>query len=58
MKTQMSKNKTELKTDIELVFDGREVKSVWYHSKLAPVLCALCGKECSTPCHRVNPWCG
>ena len=60
--TMQTQNKitTELKTEIELVFDGSEVKGVWYHPKLEKVLCSLCGKGCVgiKRCTSVNPWCG
>jgi hypothetical protein len=52
------KLKTASNTDLEFIFDGPEVKSVWYNPKLEKVLCSLCGKGCKVRCHRVNPWCG
>jgi hypothetical protein len=57
-KTQIKVN--ELKTEIELVFDGHELKGAWYHPKIEKVLCSLCGKECKglEKCASVNPWCG
>lgn len=62
MKKNMSSSENETKTTIELVFDGKEVKGVWYHPKLAPLLCRLCGKGCdgiTKPyCMNVNPYCG
>ena len=45
---------------IEMTFDGDKVEGVWYDQKIAPVLCALCGKGCKEQslCYNVNPWCG
>lgn len=47
--------------DIDLTFEGNTVTS-WYHPKLAPIMCALCGKGCreagKMPCVRINPYCG
>ena len=45
---------------IEMTFDGDRVQGVWYDQRIAPVLCALCGKDCTDKslCYNVNPWCG
>lgn len=47
--------------DIDLTFEGNEVTS-WYHPKLAPIMCSLCGQDCRNqgkmPCVRINPYCG
>ena len=46
-------------TEVSLVFEGYTVSSPWYHPKLAPVMCALCGKGCKEiRCVNVNPYCG
>ncbi len=50
---------TEIKTEIELVFEGKEVKGMWYHRGMGPIICALCKEDCGeTKCHNVNPYCG
>jgi len=48
------------RTEVELVFDGGDVRSQWYHPDLAKVLCSLCGKGCEGlgKCVSVNPYCG
>lgn len=52
----------ETVTEITLTFEDGEVRGVWYHPALEPVICALCGKGCKEKglpvCHNVNPWCG
>lgn len=57
-----TKTKSDSTTEIELVFDGQTVKGVWYHPRLMPIICKLCGKECSAEqrmyCTNTNPWCG
>jgi hypothetical protein len=55
-----TKKLNEIQTTYELVFDGDKVSSFWYNPELAPLLCALCGKECEdkTLCFNTNPYCG
>ena len=54
-------NPTGNTIQIDLTFDGDSCQS-WYHPSLAPVMCALCGKNCrergELPCVRINPYCG
>jgi hypothetical protein len=57
---RMAQNPTEqnCEPEVELVFDENQVISTWYHPTLAPILCALCGKNCVNKCVNVNPYCG
>jgi len=45
-----------------MTFDGDTVTTDWFHPKLTPVICALCGKDCAAKgkplCHNANPFCG
>lgn len=59
MKQKEIRNKTE--SSIELVFEKNRIKGVWYHPKIAPLLCALCKEKnnCDNKkCHNTNPYCG
>jgi len=70
MKNNPTKMKKKTKTDstfeMDLVFDGDNVNLDWYHPKLKPIICALCGKKnCDgknkdgvITCVFTNPWCG
>jgi hypothetical protein len=58
MTKQQSPNAASSGLEVELVFDADQVVSPWYHPELAPVLCALCGKNCKVKCVNVNPYCG
>lgn len=50
----------EPETEIVLSFEGDTVRSDWYHPKMEPILCSLCGKNCKdkTVCYSTNPYCG
>ena len=58
MSNQNKQNTQSSELEISLTFDGDKVIGAWYHPDLAPILCALCGKECKVKCTAVNPYCG
>jgi hypothetical protein len=49
-------------TSVTMTFKGLEVSTNWFHPKLSPVMCALCGKQCKERgvplCVNGNPFCG
>ena len=61
MKTKKNpEKKKKKKIKMELIFNEGVVSSPWYYSEMAPVLCALCGKDClpGQGCVNINPYCG
>lgn len=64
MKNKTIKNRIDSNIDtVDLVFDGNKMTCDWIDTKVAPIVCTLCGKGCDgSPekpfCVDGNPYCG